>query len=168
MIDAEFQMAAIRSHGRQENSRRIAPRALADQRRAVTMFEEIGDVAGEAEARNRLGETLCAVGEQDNAREQHAAALALAGRIGDRYEQARAHDGLGACARAAGDPRRADDHWRAALARYTDLRVPEADAVRARLDQPLLAANVDPVPPLAAPTCHYGDPSIIGSAAPAG
>jgi hypothetical protein len=67
------------------------------------------------------------------ARAQHAAALALASQAGDRCEQARAHNGLARSHDAEGDPVQAGDHWRRALARYTDLGLPEAADVRAQL-----------------------------------
>ena len=57
----------------------------------------------------------------------------MASQSGDRYEQARALDGLGRSYQAAGDPGRAGQHWRRALARYTDLGLLEADDIRSRL-----------------------------------
>jgi tetratricopeptide (TPR) repeat protein len=67
------------------------------------------------------------------AQAQHAAALNLASRSGDRYEQARALGGLARSYQAAGDLDQARDHWRRALARYTDLGLPEADDSRTEL-----------------------------------
>ncbi|WP_410673330.1 BTAD domain-containing putative transcriptional regulator [Amycolatopsis sp. cmx-4-68] len=63
-------------------------------------------------------------------------ALALAQRTGHRYERARAHHGLGANHRAAGHEAEATAHLEAALAAYTELRTPEADAVRVLLGEP--------------------------------
>ncbi len=62
--------------------------------------------------------------------------LGLASQIGNRYQQARAYDGLARACHAAGDPAQARQHWQQALALYTDLGVPEAGQVRARLDDP--------------------------------
>ena len=72
------------------------------------------------------------------ARAQHHDALTLACQMGDRYEQARAHDGLGRSWHASGDHAQARYHWQQALALYTDMGVPEAGPVRARLDDPSL------------------------------
>jgi tetratricopeptide (TPR) repeat protein len=107
--------------------------AVDHHRQALAVFREIGDRGGEAEVLNSLGETLRAEGLPDQARIQHAAALALAEHIEDSYEQARAHDGLAHTHHAAGEAGPARDHWQQALARYTDLGVPEADKIRAQL-----------------------------------
>ena len=65
------------------------------------------------------------------------AALRRAGRLadgaGDRYELARALDGLALLRQARGDATAARKHWRRALDIFTELRVPEADAVHQRL-----------------------------------
>jgi tetratricopeptide (TPR) repeat protein len=109
------------------------PQAADHFQQALELFRELGDRAGQAESLNGLGETLLATGEHAQARARLAAALDLAGEAGDRQQQARAHDGLGRAGQAAGDPARARRHWQEALARYADLRVPEAAAVRSRL-----------------------------------
>ena len=69
---------------------------------ALALFRESGDRTGEAEALNGVGEILLATGQPDEARAEHAAALALASQIGDAYEQARAHRGLSAALDATG------------------------------------------------------------------
>jgi transcriptional regulator with XRE-family HTH domain len=53
--------------------------------------------------------------------------------LGDKYEQARAHDGLGRANHAAGDSGQARRRWQHALTLYTELGVPDAGQVRARL-----------------------------------
>ena len=80
-----------------------------------------------------MGETLHATGHSEQARAQHAAALALAVETGDRYQQARAHSGLAHTRHAAGEQGLARQHWQHALTLYTDLGVPDADDVRADL-----------------------------------
>ncbi|MCR6485600.1 tetratricopeptide repeat protein [Amycolatopsis sp. OK19-0408] len=57
-------------------------------------------------------------------------ALALARRTGHLHGLALAHHGLGAAHRAAGHETEAAAHLEAALAAYTELRVPEADDIR--------------------------------------
>ncbi len=99
----------------------------------MTLFREIGDRYCEATALNSLGETHHAVGQFDDARIQHTAALTLATETDHRYEQARAHNGLAHTHHAAGDRDRARQHWREAFTLYTDLGIPEADDVRAHL-----------------------------------
>ncbi len=102
---------------------------------------ETGDRTGEAEARNGVGEILLATGRPDEARVDYTAALALASQIGDAYEQARAHDGLGAALHAGGDDGLARHHRSRALELYSALGAPEADAIRAELDQPSLTGQ---------------------------
>jgi tetratricopeptide (TPR) repeat protein len=93
---------------------------------AVAIFRALGDRSGQADAHNGLGETLHAAGRPEQARAQHHDALALASQIGDRYQQARAHH-------ASGDSDQARHHWQHALTIYTELGVPDADQVRAKL-----------------------------------
>ncbi len=107
--------------------------AADDLRQALTVFRETGNRDGEAEALNRIGETLHATGQTEQAHAQHAAALTLAAETGDRYQQACAHTGLAHTRHAAGEHGLARQHWQHALTLYTDLGVPDADAVRAHL-----------------------------------
>ena len=107
--------------------------AQAQHAAALTVASQIGDKHEQARARNGLGAALLDRGVPGQARAEHAAALTLASRSGDRYEQARALGGLARCYQAAGDVEQARDHWRRALARYTDLGLPEADDVRSEL-----------------------------------
>ncbi|MGW0073428.1 hypothetical protein ACWDUI_38965, partial [Streptosporangium sandarakinum] len=66
--------------------------------------------------------------------EEHTTALALACLTRNRPEQARAHDGLARAHLALGHPARAREHGRLALGLYGELRVPEAEEVRAFLE----------------------------------
>jgi DNA-binding SARP family transcriptional activator/Tfp pilus assembly protein PilF len=101
-------------------------------RRALALYREIGSRSGEADALNSLGEVLSGTGQPGDARSDYAAALRLAAQ-GDKYQQARAHYGLGESCRAGGDPGEARRHWQQALALFTELGMPEAGQVRARL-----------------------------------
>jgi len=108
------------------------PEAARHLQEALSLYREIGDRAGEADALNSLGAALRTAGQPVEARTQHGAALRLATQIGDRHQQARAQEGLGHTY-AASDAALAGEYWQKALAIYTDLGVPEADQVRARL-----------------------------------
>jgi DNA-binding SARP family transcriptional activator/tetratricopeptide (TPR) repeat protein len=107
--------------------------AAADLQLALALYQELGDRAGEAITLDSLGETLHAIGEHGQARARHTAALALAVETGNRYEQARAHNGLARSHHAGGELAAARAQWQQALALYTDLGVPDADAVRQQL-----------------------------------
>ena len=115
--------------------------AVGCYQRALTLFRETGDRTGEVEARNGVAEVLLATGRPDEARVAYTAARELAGRLGDAYEQARAHSGLAAALHAAGDVGLARHHRSCALELYSALGAPEADAIRAELDQPSLTAQ---------------------------
>ncbi len=115
--------------------------AVGCYQRALALFRETGDRTGEAEARNGVAEILLATGRPDEARVAYTAALALAGQLGEAYEQARAHSGLAAALHAAGDAGLARHHRSCALELYSALGAPEADAIRAELDQPSLAGQ---------------------------
>jgi len=103
-------------------------------RTALALCGELEDHDGEAVALNRLGEVHLADGRPGDARDQLTAALGLATENGNRLEQARACDGLGHAYHALGDAAEASRHWQEALAIYTDLDIPQAAQVRARLD----------------------------------
>jgi tetratricopeptide (TPR) repeat protein len=100
---------------------------------ALALYQEIGDRSGEADALNSLGEAHLADGQPSGARAHHATACDIASDVGDTYQQARAHDGLACAHHALARPDQARDHWDQALALYSQLGVPEADQVRARL-----------------------------------
>ena len=121
--------------------------AASHHQEALTLFRELGDRAGEAEALNGLGDALLASGQPEDARAQHAIALGLASQIGDKFERARAHNGLAHTFHATGDPGQARHHWQQALTVYTELGAPEVDDVRARLTAAQGAEPREPHPP---------------------
>ncbi len=106
-------------------------RAVGYDQQALALYREVGDIDGEADALNGAGQTMLAVGQPDQARDRHAVALTLARRTGDRYQQARALQGLASACQATGRPGQARQHWQHALDIYTDLGVPDADAMLA-------------------------------------
>ncbi|GAA1664430.1 BTAD domain-containing putative transcriptional regulator [Fodinicola feengrottensis] len=77
--------------------------AVAGHRRALDLVEAHLLRAIETTIRNAFGQTLCLVGEVEQARRQHEAALALATVTAEPYEQALALGGLASCAQADGD-----------------------------------------------------------------
>ncbi|WP_214410866.1 AfsR/SARP family transcriptional regulator [Sphaerisporangium fuscum] len=99
---------------------------------AAALCRRLGNTADEAAALNGLAE---AADDPARAVEEHTAALTLAGLTRNRPEQARAHDGLARAHLALGRPEQAREHGRAALGLYGELGVPEADEVRAFLEQ---------------------------------
>jgi len=80
-----------------------------------------------------LGEAAQLAGQTADAVAHHTAAYTIATGIGTRDQQARAHAGLGQAHQTLGDLARARQHYRQALALYSDLGVPEADRIRTRL-----------------------------------
>lgn len=102
--------------------------------RALAIAHETGSIELEMGALNSLGAARRNLGQLDDAAALHNQALSLARRVGDRIEVARALDGLGTVARLAGSLNDAQAFWTEALAIYTDIGVPQAAEVRAKLD----------------------------------
>ena len=106
--------------------------AIKYHQQALRLMQEIGDRDGEADVHTDLGETCRTGGCPEQARGHYQNALDLVSQTGNRYLQARAHDGL-ARILERDDPTAALRHCHQALDIYTDLRVPEAQAVRDQL-----------------------------------
>jgi tetratricopeptide (TPR) repeat protein len=100
---------------------------------ALTVFRETGERDGEAWALNGLGEAARTAGHPTDALTHHTAAHAVAVEIGARDQQACAHAGLGHAHHSLRNLARARHHYQQALTLYTDLGVPEAGQIRARL-----------------------------------
>jgi DNA-binding SARP family transcriptional activator/Flp pilus assembly protein TadD len=139
--DLTGEASALPDLGRAYQRLGLFEEAVGCYQRALALFRETGDRTGEAEARNGVAEILLATGRPDEAQVAYSAALALAGQLGEAYEQARAHHGLAAALHAAGDVGLARHHRSCALELYSALGAPEADAIRAELDQPSLASQ---------------------------
>ncbi|MGI5499096.1 tetratricopeptide repeat protein [Lentzea sp. CA-135723] len=97
-------------------------RATQEYGRALAMFRELGDRTGELYVLNGLGEVTDDVALLTEA-------LALATELSSVEQQARAHAALG---RALGSR----EHYAQAVELYTELAMPEADALRALLAAP--------------------------------
>jgi tetratricopeptide (TPR) repeat protein len=106
--------------------------ALARFREALAVSQEHHEPGNEHELHNGLGETLLALGDHGAALEHHRLALAFA-RGTERFEYARAECGTGLAMAAAGQSDPAREHVEQALGIFTELGVPEADALRERL-----------------------------------
>ncbi|MEV0201479.1 BTAD domain-containing putative transcriptional regulator [Nonomuraea sp. NPDC050691] len=115
--------------------------ARARHEQAAALCRRLGTTGDEAAALNGLAE---AAGDPARAAEEHTAALALAGLTRDRPEQARAHDGLARAHLALGRPERAREHGRMALGLYEELGVPEAEEIRAFLQDSLYVIDTSP------------------------
>ncbi|GAA3017188.1 AfsR/SARP family transcriptional regulator [Streptosporangium longisporum] len=98
---------------------------------AAALYRRLGNTGDEAVALNGLAE---AAGDPARAAEEHEAALALADLARNRPERARAHAGLARAHLALGRPERACEHGRLALGLYGELGVPEAEEIRAFLE----------------------------------
>ena len=109
------------------------PEALDYLHRALAISRETGDRSLETETLGTLADTLHDMGQTGPALARFRAALALASKAGDRFEQARALDGIARALAGAGQHGQAREHWLRALAIFSDLGVPEAGQVRARL-----------------------------------
>jgi tetratricopeptide (TPR) repeat protein len=92
------------------------PAAAASQRQALTLFRDLGDLLGQAEALNRLGELATRTSAAGNAR-----------------EEARALEGLGHSHLRDGDPSQAAAHLRHALTIYQRIGAPAALRVQKTL-----------------------------------
>jgi DNA-binding SARP family transcriptional activator len=107
--------------------------AVREHRSAHAVATEIDNARLVADSCNALGRSLCAVGAPTEAVPLHEAARAHAVDVGDRLCQARALDGLARAAEAAGRPAETHRHRIQAMVIYTELDMPDAEAVRARI-----------------------------------
>ncbi|MGW5747832.1 tetratricopeptide repeat protein [Amycolatopsis sp. NPDC003861] len=108
------------------------PREADDHFRRALEFARVGGITNlEVTALNDLAATKTG----PEAIALYEKALALARRTGHLRERAFAQHGLGVAHRAAGNDVEALSHLQAALVAYTELRAPEAEEVRALLDE---------------------------------
>ena len=101
----------------------------------LTGQPDVGELVDLVDGHNVLGGLLVDLGRPGDALDHHRRALAEAARVDYRCGRADALNGIGLAQAALGDVRTAREHWRQALELYAELRVPEADGVRARLAQ---------------------------------
>jgi tetratricopeptide (TPR) repeat protein len=133
--DRGGEASALGAIGAVHRRLRSYPEALDYLYRALAISRETGDLSLETETLTALGDTLHDMGDTGAALAQFRAALALASQAGDRFEQARALDGTARALATAGQRGQARAHWQRALVIFSDLGVPEAAQVRARLSR---------------------------------
>jgi tetratricopeptide (TPR) repeat protein len=103
---------------------------------SLEIFRDLDERRALAMVLNNLGEVACAQGRHQDAIAHHRQGSTISHEVGDRYSEAINLLGLGhAVAGAHGRPA-ALGHWRDAHAILAALQAPEADEVRALLDDP--------------------------------
>ncbi|NJP93103.1 tetratricopeptide repeat protein [Nonomuraea sp. FMUSA5-5] len=111
-------------------------RALVYCRRALTLFQELGDLNGQAASLDGLGYAHHHLGQYDLAVRCHRQALGLYLTLGDRIGEVEALIRLGNAHHVGGDHDTARDTWRQALVLLDELAHPDAGQVRAQLADP--------------------------------
>jgi Tfp pilus assembly protein PilF len=94
------------------------------------MFRDLGNLLGQAEALNRLGELSSRTAATGQARERHSQALAIAQEISALLEQARSLEGLGQSHLQDGHRGQAAAHLQQALTIYQRIGAPGARRVQ--------------------------------------
>jgi DNA-binding SARP family transcriptional activator/predicted negative regulator of RcsB-dependent stress response len=101
---------------------------------ALDLNQRLGNYEGEAAASDSLGHAHHHLGHHEHAITCYRHTLDLHRKIGERYQQAITLVRLGDTHLAIGDHESARDCWEQALAILDDLRHPEADQVRVKLN----------------------------------
>jgi len=114
--------------------RLFARSAVGDCRTALELFSQVSDRFGEAATHDSLGQAHHRLGQHDEATTAFAHSLKLLRHLGDRYYEAVTTIHLGDAHRDAGQAAPAREAWQRALSILEELRHPDADDVRARLD----------------------------------
>jgi tetratricopeptide (TPR) repeat protein len=122
------------------------PAAAASHQQALALFRDIGNLLGQAEALNRLGELATRTANTGQARDHHTHALAIARDIGAAPEEARALEGLGYAHLQDGNPGQAAAHLRQARAIYRRIGDRAARRVQHALHNHKLASSGVSVP----------------------
>ncbi len=133
--DPPDEALALYNLGRTCKALRRLEVSLTCHRQALGIAVETGDRGLQATAHVGLGETLAAAGNHEDAENAFRTALTIAREIGMPYEQACALRGIGDVCQATGRDADALPWWSEALALYTQLRVPEAVRLAARVAQ---------------------------------
>ena len=129
------------------------PAAAASHRQALALFTDLGNLLGQAEALNRLGELATRTTNAAQARDHHTRALAIARDISAAPEEARALEGLGRRHLHDSDPSQAAEYLRQALAIYQRIGAPAVQRVQETLHQHgLTSTTAEPAAPCSAGT----------------
>jgi tetratricopeptide (TPR) repeat protein len=110
-------------------------RALADCQQAVVLNQQSGDQAGEAFAIDSVGYAQHRLGQHASAVDSFQRAIDLFHDIGERHGASISLTHLGESQHARGDTAAARAAWEQALAIVTDLDLPEAAELAAKLDE---------------------------------
>ncbi|MFG2937627.1 BTAD domain-containing putative transcriptional regulator [Streptomyces sp. NPDC048282] len=121
--------------------------ALTFCRQALELAHESGDLNGEAHIQDSLGYILHRLGEHAEAVDRYQQALELFHQTGDRHSEAAGLLCLGDVHGATDRPHPARTAWTQALAITTELGLPDADPLRARLLERLGPAAADAAAP---------------------
>src|SRR5262249_10439993 len=127
-----------------------SPAAAASHQQALTLFADLGNRLGQAEALNRLGELATRTADTPQARKHHTQALAIARDLNAAPEEARALEGLGHSHLHDGPPGPADAHLQQALTIYQRVGAPSAQRVQQTIQNHKLTSTT-PQPQPAAP-----------------
>jgi tetratricopeptide (TPR) repeat protein len=109
--------------------------ALEYCKQALAVNQQLGDTSAEALTWHSLGYAYHGAGQHAEAANCYQQALRLLRAPGERYNPSIVLAHLGDAYHAAGDRAAAREAWRAALTILEDLRHPDADAVRAKLER---------------------------------
>ena len=120
------------------------PAAGASHRQALALFRDLGNLLGQAEALNRLGELAIRTADTPQARKHHTQALAIARDLSAAPEEARALDGLGHSHLHDGNPGQASAHLQQALAIYQRIGAPAARRVQQTMENHRLTSTTRP------------------------
>jgi DNA-binding SARP family transcriptional activator/tetratricopeptide (TPR) repeat protein len=103
--------------------------------RALTLFREMGDRHGEAATWDSLGLAHSRLHHHADAFHCYGHAVRLFRELGNRFYEANALAAVGEAQRRAGDTHAARDAWQQALTILDQLAHPDAEQLRARLEQ---------------------------------
>ena len=106
------------------------PGATASHQRALALFTDLGNLLGQAEALNRLGELSSRTSATARARDRHTQALAIARDISAAPEEARALEGIGNSHLREGNPGEAAACLQQALRIYQRIGAPGANRIQ--------------------------------------
>ncbi len=110
------------------------PAAAQALEQALSIYRDIGDRGGEAEALNKRGVLYRVSGDLTQAEGCHQQALELARTIADSWDEADALAGLGRCALAVGHAAQAEGLLRQALEIFQRIGAAEAPDLLTELD----------------------------------
>jgi DNA-binding SARP family transcriptional activator/tetratricopeptide (TPR) repeat protein len=108
--------------------------ALAHHRQASAIAADLGDLYEQVIALKGTGDALCGLDRREEAASQYQQALLLAREISEPFLEGKVLDGMAMMALRDQDHAKARICWRQALDIFQHLGVPEAEAIRLRLE----------------------------------